>query len=515
MDTVEDIVVVGGGDVGLLSALALRVFNDEIEISVIDDFGEEPPQVGKSTFKAILSILHTWLDIEEERFLREVKPIFKATVYFRDWCGYEEFHHPFDIVRTVPDLSDAFNTDLNFAEMHYFLYEEAYRDPEILTQNEQMVVQRKTPFTISPNNTIQESTGNFAYHLNTNRFNSFLRTLCEERDIALVDDRITGVELDGDQIESVAGRESTYEADLYVDASGFNRVLKREFDGDYRAFGIPLDAAFNTQVERSMADVIPATVVESGEAGWFWTIDTYDNRDLGYVYSSAHADRETARAAFVDHFGLDDADAELDAYEFTSGYFEEAWQGNCIAIGNAEGFVEPLQSTGLTASAQAACVLAVFLDGHDWLVHDGLKESFNSYVASSWEGIWDFIYLHYTFSDGDGGFWEAVRSMEPTPRAREIMEQFDKNGIMTAYSPEKTGASAITYGEDIWNMPVFPLAAHYSIMRKMGAESSFYEDNDALSISDAVRDQALRRYRSFEDDVSLNLSHEEFYKVLD
>lgn len=81
-DKVSSITVVGGGDAGFLAALALRKVNPDVDIAVVDDFGEPPTEVGQGTFQSIIPLLHDVLGIDEGRFLREVKPVWKASSYF-------------------------------------------------------------------------------------------------------------------------------------------------------------------------------------------------------------------------------------------------------------------------------------------------------------------------------------------------------------------------------------------------------------------------------------------------
>jgi len=220
-----------------------------------------------------------------------------------------------------------------------------------------------------------------------------------------VDDEITTAETTGTHVDAVHSDTMGYDADLFVDATGVNRVLRSEQDASFRDFGFPLDAAFNVRVDRNLADVIPATVVETGDYGWFWHIDTDDNRDLGYVFASEYVDRDAALAEFrafvaavsplvADEDPVGDAD-EVDTYEFTSGYYDRAWIDNCLAIGNAGGFIEPLQSTALTANAALAMDFANLLSAHGRIADDHIRGAFNRAVERAWESIHDFIGAHY------------------------------------------------------------------------------------------------------------------------
>jgi tryptophan halogenase len=499
MDTViREVTIVGGGDSGLLAGLSLRRTNPDLDIRVVDDFEREIPQVGKSTYHKITTILHEFLGIDEERFMSEVKPVWKGSVYFRDWCGYGPFHFPFDNVTKFPEEHTP-----RAAEHEYHYYETLYDSPDHRSKGEEIVEQRASPMYYAPESGRYRKYRYVAYHLNTERFNSFLRDLCRERDVSLVDDEITDVAATGDRIEHVGSEAATYESDLYVDASGFNRILKREVDDGFVDFDLPLDSAFNTRVDRPLSEVVPATVIESGKHGWFWEIDTFDNRDFGYVFSSEHVSDDDARAAFLDHVGGSVTAEDVAKYEFTSGFYEDCWTGNCLAIGNAEGFVEPLQSTGLTTNAWAAMTLADLLSSHGCVNDAAAREAYNAWVRRIWESIHDFISIHYLFSEGESAFWDAAGSIEATPRVKRLIEAVDDRGFSTAVDPlDGTGT------EDLL---AFNATNFYVMLRNLGVESAFYEIND-IEVSPDVERAAEEFYESVREEVEDYLTIEEVYR---
>lgn len=505
---IDDVLVVGGGDVGLLTALSVRQLNPDVRVRVVDDFQRPVPQVGKSTYREIQEILHGSLNIDESRFISEVRPVWKASVYFRDWCERPEFHYPFDPPEKYPSKDTQ-----NAVEHYVYLYEETHVSPDHPTRCEAIVQQGSSPWFYGPDGNLDRY-DKVAYHLDTERFNTFLRTVCRERGISLVDDEVVGVETSGDRIESVRSRGQRYDADLYVDATGFNRVLRGTQDVAFRDFTFPLDSALNVRVDRSLVDVIPATVVESGDYGWFWHIDTYDDRDLGYVYGSDYVSEAEALAEFREYVadvapGDADpdtvvADRDVDRYEFSSGYYEEAWVENCLAIGNAGGFVEPLQSTALTANASLAVRFANLLSSHGRLADDGLREAFNTAVRRTWESIYDFVGVHYRYSSGDTAFWRDVEGMDVSPRVERIEAEFDRYGYDWTVDVEDD--SPIT------SLKVFSLPDFYTVMRSLGVESEFYESNDFPVSVDVARQQE-RLYEEIRNTVTDDhLTTQELYK---
>lgn len=501
-----DVTIVGAGDSGLLTALSIEQLNPKVSVRVIDDFDEDPPEVGKATFKAIIGILHDFLDIERERFVREVKPVYKLSVYFSDWCDKTPFHYPFDIFELIPQYRSE-----GYGERLYYIYDYVYTDPDRRSIGEEIVHQQKTPYYRSGYDL--DSYPHYAYQFGTGTFNGFLRTLCEERDITLVNDRIEHAESDGEEITRIVGEDDSYTADLYIDASGFSRVLMETMDTEFHEFDMPLDSAFVTQVDRPVSEIIPASVFRTGDYGWMWEIDTFYHRDHGYVFSSEYVDDDEALAEFKEAYDISQPDSAFTKVTFDSGYHPEAWVGNCVAIGNALGFVEPLQAPNLTTSAQAGVTLSILLAGHNRIIHDGIRETYNNTVQSLWESIYDFIYMHYRWSDGDNAFWERMQNIEGTERTRDIIEEFNKNGLNTAITPVESAVNPVSDDEEIWSLVIFHLASFYSIMRRMGATSDFYEDHD-FEISDDVWEQAERNFEQMQGQVDQHLTHRELYEIL-
>ncbi|MEF8853300.1 MAG: tryptophan 7-halogenase [Haloarculaceae archaeon] len=495
-DTVSSVTVVGGGDAGLLAALAIRRVNPDLEVRVVDDFEDPPTSVGQGTFLSIVPLLHDALGIDEGRFLREVRPVWKGSSYFRDWCGYEPFHYSFDIRSVKPEPDDPRSVESLY---HY------YRTGDMSTPAEGIVDNRKTPLVYAPSQDSYVMYPNMAYHLSIGRFNDFLRTLCPERDIDLVDDRVTNVETntDGTWVERVEGESGTYDADLYVDSTGFARHLIGELDADYRSFDIPLDRAVTATADIDIADIVPATVLDTGEYGWFWQIDTPEGRGMGYVYSSDHVSDEGARAELAAH--RDERLQDVAHHGFDSGFYRDTWVGNCVATGNAQGFIEPLQATSLTTHLNTSLRLSRRLAARGHVNDAAFRESFNTYVRGAWNSVYDFISIHYLFAEGANDFWAEMQSIPVSDRVEAYIDYYDRNGF------ELFDSELVTETGTQLDMLAFPTSSLYFVMRHMGAESSFYEEHD-FSVSDEVKARWRQRNGYVEDLAETCLSYEQVYR---
>ncbi|PSQ10663.1 tryptophan halogenase [Halobacteriales archaeon QS_5_70_15] len=489
---IETVTVVGGGDAGLISALTLDSVVPDLAVTVVDDFDEGIPEVGKSTISYIQNTFHNVLDIEKARFVSEVRPVWKASVYFTDWCGRGPFHVPFDDLTLPPSEPGR----RRFEELYH-----RYETGNYRTLGVEIAERGTSPFVEIRPNGFFRSYDHVAYQFSTGRLNEFLRTVCRERGIDLVDDEVVEVGVEDGRIERVAGEERAYDADLYLDATGFERLLMRNLDNPFESFDLPLDAALVAKADLDLSEVVPATVVDSGEYGWFWQIDTWDWRDMGYVYSSEHASREAALAEFAETREADIAEEDVVQYRFDSGHYGKAWVGNCVAVGNALGFVEPLQSTALTLNAILTEKLSELVADHDGIDHRGVRRLYNDYARSKWENVYDFISVHYRYADGESEFWEDVRRVNDRDRLSKYVGPYRENGFNSHDELDnKHGANP-----RIFNQYIF-----YRLLRSLGVESEFYEGID-VEVSPEVQAAVERETEQIRSDAERHLSYEEVY----
>ena len=427
-EEINDVLIIGGGDVGLITALCLRRVRPDTAIRVVDDLDSPSPRVGKSTFRPIMNVLHDFLQIEESEFIREVRPVWKASVYFRDWAERPPFHFPFDTPKGYPK---------NDVSNRYRQLEALQARPEyVSTPGQEIAEQRRTPWDYRPEKGELVRYRDVAYHLPTERFEDFLRVSCENEGVHLINDRVTHVAVEDTRVTSVECSKSSHRADLYIDASGFNRVIRSECDhGDFNAFEFPLDRAVRYSVERPLEQIIPATVVESDPYGWFWTIDTFDERDRGYVYSSEHIEDSAAEDRLRKRGGLEGMGSDADLYRFESGFYDTPWMKNHLTIGNACGFIEPLQSTALTTNAVFAMFLARLLNTVGFRMNQHVRETYNRYVRALWNNVYSFISIHYKFNQVDAPMWEEMRSLTLPPLARRFYRWYERFGLAYYESP--------------------------------------------------------------------------------
>ncbi len=411
--TTRSILIVGGGTAGWMTAgiLAARfkpAREDGLTITLVESATIGTIGVGEGTWPSMRETLQA-MGIAEADFLVECDASFKQASKFQDWLepGHH-YYHPFMAPRRFEEVSLADdwlggNRPLPFAD--YVSFQPALCD------------QDRAPKTLATPE--YQPVANYAYHLDAVKFAELLKRHCVEKlgvrhivaDVeAPVDDEdgyLTGVRLAGGDI---------LEGDLFVDCSGLKGLL---VGGHY---GSPLsDVRDQLFVDTALAIQVPygseaapirsATLSTAQAAGWIWDIGLQTRRGTGYVYSSAYASEDEARAALSAYLGDLHAGKMARKIAINAGYRKTPWVKNCVAIGLSMGFVEPLEASSIVMIELAAKALADRMPTSraDMAV---LAPRFNADFAGYWAAIVDFLKLHYVLSRRDEPFWVANRMPE-------------------------------------------------------------------------------------------------------
>src|SRR5258708_24133100 len=115
----------------------------------------------------------------------------------------------------------------------------------------------------------------------------------------------------------------------------------------------------------------------------------------GYIFSSQFINDGEARDTLL--AGLDGAaQGEPRLLRFSPGRRERAWSGNCVAIGLASGFLEPLESTSIhLIQTPVSALINLMPRPGSTGIDPRLVDEFNRLNDMQDEPIRDFLILHY------------------------------------------------------------------------------------------------------------------------
>jgi len=177
--------------------------------------------------------------------------------------------------------------------------------------------------------------------------------------------------------------------------------------------------------------VTPYTSAIAMPAGWRWRIPLQHRTGNGYVYSSAFLSDEDAAAALTGAVEGEPIAAPR-LLRFLAGRRERSWVHNCVGVGLASGFLEPLESTSIYLIQAAITALIELFPERDISPID--RNEFNRLIDLEYDRIRDFLILHYhatTRTDSD--FWNYVRTMPIPDSLAEKMELFRRRGRVVKY----------------------------------------------------------------------------------
>ncbi|OZY86521.1 tryptophan halogenase [Cellvibrio mixtus] len=431
--TIKKVVIAGGGTSGWCAAVALsRQFGTLLDITLIESAEIGTVGVGEATFPTICSF-HKIHGIDEQEFLSATKGSIKLAISFENWARKgDRYIHPFGSFGNASWIGDFY---------HYWLAAKARGyDGELDDICFELQAAKSHKFAITENPKL-----NYAYHFDAALYAKFLRKLSEEKGVHRIEGKIVQVKqhLDNGFIESVVLESGVaIEGDLFIDCTGFRGLLIEEtLNAGYETWGQWLrnDSAVALQTEFS-GDIPPYTRAIAHDSGWQWKIPLQHRQGTGHVYSSAYISDEDARNTLLQN--LDgDIRAELRLLKFNTGRRKQAWVKNCVAIGLAGGFVEPLESTSIhliQIGVHRLLRLFPFEGCNEYLIR-----RYNELSRIEYENIRDFIILHYKATERDDTpYWRDCRDMAIPDSLAERLELFRATGYVHYNSDEVFGVTS-------------------------------------------------------------------------
>jgi tryptophan 7-halogenase len=280
-----------------------------------------------------------------------------------------------------------------------------------------------------------EITTDPAYHLENEQFVAYLEHRAKQLQVDILDDTVVEVKQDAVGINGlVLASQRTVEADLYVDCSGFRSILLGKALGEpFRSFRSSLfcDRAVVGGWDRADEPIKPYTTAETMDAGWSWQIEHEHRINRGYVYSSAFKSDDDAEREFR---SKNPKVSTTRIVKFITGRYERLWVKNVVAIGNAGGFVEPLESTSLGLICLDAHALTETLRDSDLDVCPTQVQLYSRRSTLVWDLVRRFLAVHYKFNTRLATpFWKACVEDTDLVGAEDFVEFYRENGPSTLW----------------------------------------------------------------------------------
>ena len=390
-----NIVIVGGGTAGWMTAAALA--KQEHDITIFR--GNEPIGVGESTTPHIDQYIK-YLGLSDGDFLRAARATYKMSSRFQDFYQKDHvFHYP------NGQQESREPTYHQWMQAKAFYPEKTPPFAETFMPGTTVAEEGRIPLNhplIDPYDISKDR----SFHIDGSKFVAFLQeNFCSN---VRVDDRkVESVMYGQGGIQHLLVERGPYDlrapkinADLFIDCTGQTSTL-----GGAQSSWMPFDTILvDTAIVRKRdyidkdKEMVPYTNARGMSSGWQWTIPTWEYISEGYVFSSKFQTEEEAKKEF----------GEGKVIKFRNGRQKEAWVGNCVMIGLAYSFIEPLESTSLFSAHHGILALVDSLKEEPG-INQFMRDRFNHNMNEHCDGWKEFVEAHYYYSRRtDTPFWEHV-----------------------------------------------------------------------------------------------------------
>jgi len=348
----KNIVIVGGGTAGWLSAFFLKRKYPNYNVTLIESTVIGILGAGEGGTPNLKSIIIDDFGFNEEEFLEKVNGTKKYGIIFDKW-----------------------HNDLNHSFVHGFGYDGLENDL-------------------------------YSYHFNARLFAEFLKTKSLERGVNHIDAEISEfINVDNNINTIVLNSGNKIVSDFVFDCSGFSRlIIGKLYKTKWNSYEdeLLINSALPFFINKPNKEINQRTIAEAIDYGWMWKIPLQDRWGCGYLYNDQMVDDKKI-ASEISKLYSNESITINKKIKFNAGAYENVWVENSLAIGLSSGFLEPLEATSIMTIIYQLRHLPE--DIFDYSKRDEYNHNVNRYNYQNMM----FLRHHYNCSRNDTIFWKTYR----------------------------------------------------------------------------------------------------------
>jgi len=344
---IKNVIIVGGGTAGLISALIIKTRFSNLKVDVVKSDNIGTIGVGEGStehWKEFMDFCHIPLN----ELIKETDATFKYGIMFEGWTKKPYFH----------------NVDGSVHNIKFGQY-----------------------------------LGGYAYSIINN-----LEPKKYTNGHCFINKVIPNIKTIDGNIDYIESKNKKYKYDFYIDSTGFKKVLISKLGCKWNSYKeyLPMNEAIAFPT-KDTEEYTPYTLSKAMSSGWMWRIPTFGRWGNGYVFNNNYIDVEKAKKECENYLGYKVEIAKN--IKFEAGALEKAWIGNCLAIGLSSSFIEPLEASSIGTSIQQSFLLMHLLINYKQTDIDLYNLKFKDIV----ENIRDFVLLHYKVNKKNSKFWKDLK----------------------------------------------------------------------------------------------------------
>lgn len=389
MKSVKNILVVGSGTAGLVSALILKKHLDA-DVSIVFSKKTDIVGVGEGSTEHFRNFME-FVGIDQYTLIRECDATYKSGIMFEGWDKKNYLHSV---------INEFSYTNAQYHTLYSKLISEnnPYVNYNFLWQNKvnKWHFNRRDQWPFNQ------------FHFNTYKLNDFLKKVASGLGIKIIEDDIQDIILDEQgYIKELKGESLTYNYDFYIDSTGFKRLLINKLGAKWQSYSKYLKMKSAITFPTGDEDNYNVwTLAKAMDYGWMFRLPVWGRYGNGYIYDSDYITKDQAKEEVDRYFGRD---IEIGKeFNFDPGCLDQAWIKNCCAVGLSSSFVEPLEASSIGTSIQQSFLLMHRLSNYT----DQTVREYNSAFKDIMENIRDFISLHYVTKKDNTQFWKDTQTLE-------------------------------------------------------------------------------------------------------